>query len=79
MNQRIKLKCVDPTQTLTKGGVYVSRRTIKESGMHSKHFVSWNEATHILVKNDHEEIIRTLAKRFELADEQEESKASAQG
>jgi len=79
MKNNLKLRCVDPTRSLTKGGVYTSRRTIREKGMHAKHFVGWNDATHVLVMNDRGETIRTLANRFERVDEQGESQTTAEG
>lgn len=79
MTQTIKLKCINPTSSLTKGKIYMGKRAIKESGIHSTHFVDWSEATHILVRNDKGETIRTLATRFEKANEQKEGQATAKG
>lgn len=75
MSQHIKLRCVDPIQSLSEGGIYTSERIIKEKGIYSTHFADWSEATHVLVRNDDGEIVRTLANRFEKVDEQRESKA----
>jgi glutathionyl-hydroquinone reductase len=79
MNRTIRLRCVDPTQKLTKGGVYTSRRTIRKKGLHSTHFVDWDRATHVLVMNDSGQTVRTLANRFKKVDEQEESQATTEG
>jgi len=65
-----KLRCVDPTQTLTEGGVYTPRETIKKKGMSITHSVDLECATHYLLYNDNNKSIRVSSNRFEIINEQ---------
>lgn len=66
MSNAIKLECIDPTQTFTKGGVYIVKRFMSKKGNIISHGVQMEEATHVLVKNDNENIMKATIDRFKL-------------
>lgn len=79
MKKPLKLECIDPTQSLTKGGVYHCDRTIQKDGVIHIHFVSWENADYVIVNDDNHKPITVSSYRFKRIDEQGKGKTSTEG